>query len=141
MEMKEIPTRIPQKKEFVVIEENLYPAELVRIEQDKGVIKKNGEADKEVDVCYLYFDIKYAHDKEKVTLRHKCYLPATPNNKLGKALMAMGYDDFTKPINVKVLIGKRVRVFVEKYKTKDLEDKEVVRNTVTKVKPLEEQVI
>lgn len=138
--MEIIPTKVVEKKEFPTIEDGVYQGTLVEVESEKGTIKNNGK-DKEVDVCFLYFDVKYKEDKESVKLRFRGYLPATEGNKLGKALIALGYKDFTKELLVKTLIDTKASVFVEQYATKDKEGKDIVRNIITKIKPLIEEEI
>ncbi len=113
------------------IEEGLYEAKLKEVKEiSEGQYGKRvafiftvGEGDKEVD------------------LTHITYVPeiATPENKFGKVLIALGCD-LGKEIETDSLVGVSARVMVEDYSPKDENGKETkeVASSISKVKPLAE---
>lgn len=113
------------------IEEGLYEAKLKEVKEIS-----DGQYGKRVA---FIFTVKEG-DKE-VDLTHIAYVPeiATPDNKFGKVLIALGCD-LGKEIETDSLIGVSARVMVEDYSPKDENGKETkeVASSISKVKPLAE---
>ena len=117
--------------EKVRIPEDVYIAEFVG---DKDV--SDGEYGARM---ILVFNIP----EKNVELAYICYKrEATKDNKLGQALLAMGQKLDGSKIETSKLIGTKVKIFVEDYETKDVDDKgnKMMASGISKVKPLVEQV-
>lgn len=127
----DIPTSAGTKFDHPYIEEDLYSAVLTSI--DEGPLKKFQDGN-EAKTLILNFEIRTKGEPgEIVTIPFFGYLPATPKNKLGKALMSLGIKEEQltngSKIDGKSLIGKQAIVLIETYEKGD--DK---RSCVTKVK-------
>ena len=64
--------------------------------------------------------------------------PASPNNKLGQTLIALGVDLAKGNINTGELKGKKCRVLAEDYMY-EKDGKELTASSISKVKPLAEK--
>lgn len=93
--------------------------------------------------------IAFIYEIEGKELAHVVYKkPATPENGLGKTLIAHGVDLATGSVDTDNLPNKQVRAMVEDYEVKDkdgklLKDKDgkqVIASAISKVKPLVEKV-
>ena len=121
--------------ERVRIEEGLHIATLREV-------KDISEGEYGQRVAFIY----EVEDKE---LAHVVYKkPATPENGIGKVLLAHGVDLSIGSIDTDNLPNKQVRVMVEDYEVKDKEGKllkdkdgkQVIASAISKVKPLVEKV-
>ena len=121
--------------ERVRIEEGLHIATLREV-------KDISEGEYGQRVAFIY----EVEDKE---LAHVVYKkPATPENGIGKVLLAHGVDLSIGSIDTDSLPNKQVRAMVEDYEVKDkdgklLKDKDgkqVIASAISKVKPLVEKV-
>jgi len=110
------------------IEEGLYEAKLKEVKEIS-----DGQYGKRVA---FIFTVKEGH--KEVDLTHITYVPevATPENKFGKVLIALGCD-LGKEIETDSLVGFSARVMVEDYSYED-NDKKETASSISKVKPLVE---
>ena len=127
----EIETKINQKYELVKIPEGMYQATLKEIKDGgkktfavknkDGTTAKNDDGTdqtKEVKKLLFLFEVSYNPALTPVRLAFGCYPPATEENKLGQALLAMGIKIDGKPLSSEALLGKMAKVTVENYKRK-----------------------
>lgn len=137
----EIQTQQARSQEVVKIPEGIYTATFVGAKEGKSktFTDEKTKTTKEVPTVILEFEL--LDDKGKlVSLFFKGYTPATPTNKLGSALLAIGHKDFSTSFKSEMYVNKTVKVLVEHFKGKDKDGKEEVRSYISKVKPLEEAV-
>ncbi len=113
------------------IEEGLYEAKLKEVKEIS-----DGQYGKRVAFIFTI----NASGKD-VDLTHITYVPevATPENKFGKVLIALGCD-LGKEIETDSLVGVSCRVMIEDYHPRDENGKETkeLASSISKVKPLAE---
>lgn len=124
------------------IEEGIYEATVAEV-KDLGIkvfkARKPSEKDKEAQALVIEFDVEVRKGQNTKRLGFVGYTPATPNNKLGLALLALGINlDKLDVIKTDSLIGLKARVMVEDYE-KEINGEKVVLSGIAKVKPLTRQ--
>ena len=108
------------------IAEAIYTGELTEV---KDIA--DGQYGKRLALIY-----KINVNEKEIKLSHICYVPevATPDNKLGKVLIAHGVD-LGKQVELNSLVGTKARVMVEDYEFEE-DGKKDIASSISKVKPL-----
>jgi len=110
------------------VEEGLHPAEFIEAKEiSDGTYGPR---------CVMLFKLI----EQQVEIGQIVYTsnPASPANRLGQTLLALGVD-LGKEIDTDSLKGTKCRVLVEDYTYEDNEKKEKTASSISKVKPLAEK--
>ena len=122
--------------------------EFERVKIEEGIHNATLKEVKDISEGIYGERLAFIYEIEGKELAHVVYKkPATPENGLGKALIAHGVDLSTGSADTDNLPNKQVRAMVEDYDVqkdgkplKDAQGKQVVASTISKVKPLTEKV-
>lgn len=122
--------------------------EFERVKLEEGIHTATLKEVKDISEGIYGERLAFIYEIEGKELAHVVYKKvATPENGLGKVLIAHGVDLSTGSADTDNLPNKQVRAMVEDYDVqkdgkplKDAQGKQVVASTISKVKPLTEKV-